>query len=63
MRRSAVKSAARTLQVLELFSERRCPLQLHDIHFALKYPQSSTTNLLESMVMLGYLNYRRVTRV
>jgi IclR family transcriptional regulator, KDG regulon repressor len=62
MRRSAVKSAARTLQVLELFSERRCPLKLHDIHLALRYPQSSTTNLLKSMVMLGYLNYSRVTR-
>jgi len=63
MRRSAVKSAARTLQVLELFSERRCPLKLHDIHVALNYPQSSTTNLLKSMVMLGYLNYSRVTRM
>lgn len=62
MRRSAVKSAARTLQVLELFSERRCPLRLHDVHVALSYPQSSTTNLLKSMVMMGYLNYNRATR-
>jgi IclR family KDG regulon transcriptional repressor len=62
MRRAAVKSAARTLQVLELFAERRTPLRLHDIHVALNYPQSSTTNLLKSMVMMGYLNYSRVTR-
>ena len=62
MRRQPVKSAARTLEVFELFSERRCPLRLHDIHSALDYPQSSTTNLLKSMVMLGYLSYSRVTR-
>jgi IclR family KDG regulon transcriptional repressor len=62
MRRHPVKSAARTLEVFELFSERRCPLRLHDIHSALNYPQSSTTNLLKGLVMTGYLNYNRVTR-
>jgi DNA-binding IclR family transcriptional regulator len=62
MRRHPVKSAARTLEVFELFSERRCPLRLHDIHSALDYPQSSTTNLLKSLVMTGYLNYNRATR-
>lgn len=48
--------------MLELFSERRCPLRLHDVHVALNYPQSSTTNLLKSLVMMGYLNYSRATR-
>jgi IclR family KDG regulon transcriptional repressor len=62
MRRHPVKSAARTLEVFELFSERRCPLRLHDIHSALDYPQSSTTNLLKGLVMTGYLNYNRATR-
>ena len=62
MRRHPVKSAARTLEVFELFSERRCPLRLHDIHSALGYPQSSTTNLLKGLVMTGYLNYNRATR-
>jgi IclR family transcriptional regulator, KDG regulon repressor len=62
MRRHPVKSAARVLEVLELFSERRCPLRLHDIHSALDYPQSSTTNLLKGLVMTGYLNYNRATR-
>jgi len=62
MRRHPVKSAARTLEVFELFSERRCPLRLHDIHLALDYPQSSTTNLLKGLVMTGYLNYNRATR-
>ncbi len=62
MRRQAVKSAMRTFEVLELFAERRAPLALHEIYTALHYPQSSTTNLLKSMVLLGYLNYNRASR-
>lgn len=62
MRRQAVKSATRTFEVLELFAERRTPMALHEIYTALNYPQSSTTNLLKSMVMLGYLNYNRARR-
>ncbi len=62
MRRQAVKSAMRTFEVLELFAERRTPMALHEIYTALNYPQSSTTNLLKSMVMLGYLNYNRARR-
>lgn len=62
MERRAVKSASRTLEVLELFSECRRPLRLNEIYTTLNYPQSSATNLLKSMVMLGYLNYNRATR-
>lgn len=62
MQRRAVKSALRTFEVLELFAERRAPLHLNEIYTALGYPQSSTTNLLKSMVLLGYLNYNRATR-
>ena len=62
MQRRAVKSALRTFEVLELFAERREPLHLNQLYLALSYPQSSTTNLLKSMVLLGYLNYNRVTR-
>ena len=62
MRRQAVKSAMRTFEVLELFAERQAPMALHEIYSALHYPQSSTTNLLKSMVMLGYLNYNRRAR-
>ncbi|WP_439547340.1 IclR family transcriptional regulator [Sandarakinorhabdus sp.] len=62
MSQPTVKSALRTFEVLELFAERRLPLQLHEIHGALGYPQSSTTALLKSMVMLGYLNYNRDQR-
>ena len=62
MQRKAVKSAMRTFEVLELFAERRRPLALHEIYTALGYPQSSTTNLLKSMVLMGYLNYHRGKR-
>lgn len=62
MRRDPIKSAARTLEVLELFHEQRTPLRLKYIFEKLSYPQSSTTSLLKSMVVLGYLNYDRPTR-
>jgi DNA-binding IclR family transcriptional regulator len=62
MRRDPIKSAARTLEVLELFHEQRRPLRLNFIFQRLSYPQSSTTTLLKSMLVLGYLNYHRPTR-
>ncbi|MGQ2929099.1 IclR family transcriptional regulator [Sphingopyxis sp. OPL5] len=62
MKRKPVKSASRTFEVLELFRDRREPLRLNEIYSALGYPQSSTTNLLKSMVIEGYLNYNRKTR-
>lgn len=62
MDKKGVKSAMRTFEVLELFEERRTPLHLHEIYSALGYPQSSTTNLLKSMVSMGYLNYNRSNR-
>jgi DNA-binding IclR family transcriptional regulator len=62
MRKAVVKSASRTLDVLELFSTARRPLRLNQIYTLLHYPQSSTTNLLKSMVTKGYLNYNRSMR-
>ncbi len=62
MHRDPIKSAARTLEVLELFNEVRTPLRLHEVITRLNYPQSSSTALLKSMVMLGYLNFHRATR-
>jgi DNA-binding IclR family transcriptional regulator len=62
MRRDPIKSAARTLEILELFQEQRTPLRLTYIFEKLGYPQSSTTTLLKSMVVLGYLNYDRASR-
>ena len=61
MKRSTVKSAGRTMEILELFENERRPLRLHDIYQKLGYPQSSASNLLKSMVMMGYLNYSHVT--
>lgn len=63
MQRLAVKSALRTFEVLELFKDQRRPMRLIEIYSALNYPQSSTTNLLKSMVMTGYLNFNRKTRM
>jgi len=62
MIRRTVKSASRTLEVLELFAEERRPMRLHEIYTRLGYPQSSATNLLKSMVVTGYLNYNRTGR-
>lgn len=62
MFRDPIKSSVRTLQVLELFNEWRRPLRLTEIYEHLKFPQSSTTILLKSMVVTGYLNYERDTR-
>ena len=56
MLRSPIKSAERVLDVLGLFSEFRRPLRLHEISTALGYPQSSTTVLLKSLMILGYLS-------
>src|SRR5271154_5292733 len=60
--RDPIKSAARTLEVLQLFQEQRTPLRLKSIFQRLSYPQSSTTTLLKSLVVLGYLNYDRPSR-
>ena len=62
MRRSPIKSASRALEVLELFAELRAPLRQKTIVERMSWPQSSTTGLLKSLVVLGYLNYHRATR-
>ncbi|MDJ0919907.1 MAG: helix-turn-helix domain-containing protein [Henriciella sp.] len=62
MKRRVVKSTMRTFEVLELFADERRPLRLQEVYAALEYPQSSTTNLLKSMVLMGYLNYHRKSR-
>lgn len=59
---SPIKSAARVLEVMELFAEIRAPLRQNFIVDRLAYPQSSTTELLKSLVALGYLNYHRASR-
>lgn len=53
--REVVKSAGRSLELLELFRDVRKPLRMVDIAAALSLPHSSTSMLLQSMVKMGYL--------
>ncbi|PWB64538.1 MAG: IclR family transcriptional regulator [Bradyrhizobiaceae bacterium] len=57
MKERVVKSAVRALQVLEFFDEMRTSASVMEVARALKYPQSSTSGLLKSLVTLGYLSY------
>lgn len=52
---AVVKSAARVLEVLDLFRTERRQLTAAEIGQALGYPKSSTNALLKSLVTLGYL--------
>lgn len=52
-----VKSAVRTLEILEFFDEIQGPANVVAVSDALGYPQSSTAALLRSMVAMGYLQY------
>ncbi|MEW6124622.1 MAG: helix-turn-helix domain-containing protein [Pseudomonadota bacterium] len=52
-----VKSAVRTLEILEFFDEVQQPANVVTVSDALGYPQSSTAALLRSMVAMGYLQY------
>lgn len=59
---SGVKSAARVLQIFELFDTVRGPLKVGEIAAKLDYPQSSTSALLRSLVDRGYLASDPVAR-
>ncbi|WP_158812581.1 IclR family transcriptional regulator [Methylocapsa sp. S129] len=59
----AVKSAARAIEVLECFGAAREPKSLKSICEMLRYPQSSTSVLLKTLTVMGYLNYDRRRRV
>jgi DNA-binding IclR family transcriptional regulator len=50
-----VKSAGRTLQILEFFSDVRRSATITEIAHALNYPHSSTAALLHTMTELGYM--------
>ena len=63
MQNSQVKSAGRTIRILEYFAATRQPRAMSDIALALEYPQSSCTVLLKTLVTLGYLNFDRRERV
>ena len=57
-----VKSAVRTIQLLECFDDLQCGLTLMEISQELGIPQSSTSELLRSLVTIGYLEFERSTR-
>jgi DNA-binding IclR family transcriptional regulator len=57
-----VKSAGRTLQILEYFSDVRRSATIAEIAQALHYPHSSTAALLHTMMELGYMVFDRQTR-
>jgi DNA-binding IclR family transcriptional regulator len=46
----------RTLEVLELFEKLRRPLRVSQVCSILRYPQSSTSVLMNDLKLLGYLN-------
>lgn len=52
-----VKSAVRTLEILEFFDEHQKPANVVTVSEGLGYPQSSTAALLRSLVTMGYLQY------
>jgi DNA-binding IclR family transcriptional regulator len=52
-----VKSAGRVLRILEFFDARREAASVIDVARALRMPQSSTSVLLRSLTLMGYLDY------
>lgn len=54
---ASIKSAKRTLELFELFSELRRPARVTELYKSLELPQSSTSKLLRTFSKLGYLHY------
>ncbi|MGH1425171.1 MAG: IclR family transcriptional regulator [Pseudooceanicola sp.] len=59
---SVVKSAARTIQILEFIDHVRRPVSASEIAVGLGFPVSSSSALLRSMVAMGYLSLDRDSR-
>jgi len=57
MSENVIKSAARVLEVLDLFRLKKCPLNVSDVAEHFGYPISSTSVLLKSIATSGYLAY------
>ena len=57
-----VKSAQRVLEILEYFDLNRREATVMELARSLNYPQSSTTELLQSMARMGYLEFDRFKR-
>ena len=58
-----VKSAQRSLAILELFARERRPLSARCVQTALAYPASSTIGLMKTLMRSGYLRFDRRTRL
>lgn len=61
-REGFVKSAQRTLEVLELFAGSHRAATVAEVSRELGYPQSSTSILLQDLARLGYLEHEAETR-
>lgn len=59
---TGVKSAVRTLEILEYFDEVRQAQSVVNLAIALGYPQSSTAALLRSLTACGYLHFNEQDR-
>ena len=57
-----VKSAGRVFKILELFDALRREAPVYEVSDLLDLPQSSTSVLLRSMVLMGYLHFNPTTR-
>lgn len=58
----SIKSAERTLALLELFSREQRPFTVGRVSADLEIPQPSASMLLRNLAELGYLEYDRLTR-
>lgn len=54
---SVVKSTGRTMQILEFFDDHQAPANIAQVARALEYPQSSTSEIMRGLNVLGYLSY------
>ncbi len=59
---SDVKSAKRVFEFLEYFSEVQRSVSVAEVANKFKYPNSSVSSILRTMVSLGYLSYDRSKR-
>ena len=57
-----VKSALRSVELLEYFAAEKTPVSVMEVCEALGYPQSSTSMLLATLEGQGYLHYDRSSR-
>ena len=55
------RTIQRSFEVLDYLSAANRPVRLKEITASLGYPTSSASDVLKSLVMLGYLNFDRDT--